>query len=828
MRRWLERRAKGPANTDASSASTSTISSTTPPASRKVFPSGIKLLHKTTDSVVDIIFIHGLTGDREKTWTAKGAAAPWPQTLLPLKVPNARILTFGYDAYIANWRGMVSQNRIGNHAMNLLAAVAAFRDDDDTEVALTVAESSSSHLRGHSLGGLVCENALVIADQRPEKHLKSILELTRGIVFLGTPHHGSSLARWAEMLARSIGLFKQTNPEILQVLKTDSEVLAHIQDSFHTMIRSRAGATLPLIDITCFYEELPLPGVGTVVPSHSAILPGYIPIGIRNNHINMTKFENANDPGFAIFAGELRRWVKHLAAVENTGVPEVITAQPSQAEQRQDRAQLPFPHITFSGPENYGSQVGYNTGSVTNNFNLPTERPETPPIPLSTVPFSRDPDFVERKTMLDQIHSKCSMPASRTALVGLGGVGKSQLAIEYSYRVREQSPGTWVFWIHASNAARFEQSFCDVADQVKLPGRRNPKIDIFKAVHDWLRDEKHGRWIVVLDNADDARFLVESAPTRQSAQAGSVTTQPLSAYLPRSQNGSVLITTRNKSVALRLVEERNIIAVEPMDEVHAVDLLDRKLGYQNDAKDTAELAAALEFMPLAIVQAAAYICHRTPRYSVRQYLEKFRKNDRQKSRLLGDDTGQFRRDWDAKNSIIITWQISFDHVQQTRPSAADLLSLMSLFDRQGIPEDLLRDRSEAQNEGDEGSPHISGDNEREDSKDGASVSSMDEFEDDLLVLRDCSFVFGANSTTLEMHRLVQLATRKWLETHGQLERWKRQYVKNLCAAFPTGEYENWGVCQALFPHAKAALEQKPEGERALLQWASVLYKAACL
>jgi hypothetical protein len=191
----------------------------------------------------------------------------------------------------------------------------------------------------HSLGGLVCENALVTANQRPEKHLKSILELTRGIVFLGTPHHGSSLARWAEMLAKSIGLFKQTNPEILQVLKTDSEVLAHIQDSFHTMIRSRAGAALPPIDITCFYEELSLPGVGTVVPSHSAILPGYIPIGIRSNHMNMTKFENADDPGFVIFAGELRRWVKYLAAAENTGVPEVIAAQPSQAKQRQDRTQ---------------------------------------------------------------------------------------------------------------------------------------------------------------------------------------------------------------------------------------------------------------------------------------------------------------------------------------------------------------------------------------------------------------------------------------------------------------------------------------------------------
>ena len=157
------------------------------------------------------------------------------------------------------------------------------------------------------------------------------------------------------MLAKSIGLFKQTNPEILQVLKTDSEVLAHIQDSFHTMIRSRAGVTLPPIDITCFYEELSLPGVGIVsslalyslciltslqiVPSHSAILPGYIPIGIRSNHMDMTKFGNVDDPGFVIFAGELRRWVKHLAAAENAGVLEVIAAQPSQAEQRQDRTQ---------------------------------------------------------------------------------------------------------------------------------------------------------------------------------------------------------------------------------------------------------------------------------------------------------------------------------------------------------------------------------------------------------------------------------------------------------------------------------------------------------
>ena len=81
---------------------------------------------------LSIVFIHGLTGDREKTWKTKSAAAPWPQILLPARVPNARILTFGYDAYVTDWRGMVSKNRIGDHSMNLLTAIATHREDDGT------------------------------------------------------------------------------------------------------------------------------------------------------------------------------------------------------------------------------------------------------------------------------------------------------------------------------------------------------------------------------------------------------------------------------------------------------------------------------------------------------------------------------------------------------------------------------------------------------------------------------------------------------------------------------------------------------------------------
>lgn len=72
------------------------------------------------------------------------------------------------------------------------------------------------------------------------------------------------------MLAKSIGLIKQTNPQILDVLNSDSEVLARIQTGFHNMVRARAESGAP-IKITCFYEELPLPGLGEV--SKSIMLP---------------------------------------------------------------------------------------------------------------------------------------------------------------------------------------------------------------------------------------------------------------------------------------------------------------------------------------------------------------------------------------------------------------------------------------------------------------------------------------------------------------------------------------------------------------------------
>ncbi|KAK0648357.1 P-loop containing nucleoside triphosphate hydrolase protein [Cercophora newfieldiana] len=498
---------------------------------------------------------------------------------------------------------------------------------------------------------------------------------------------------------------------------------------------------------------------------------------------------------------------------------------------------------------NYGEGKDYAIRRLRREIDELSERPgrlQNPPNPSIMIPFGRDEDFVERPTLLSQISQKCGRPGSRTAIVGLGGVGKSQLAIEYAYRIQERSPKAWVFWVHASNAARFEQSFREIATHVTAPGRHDSKANIFQLVRGWLADERNGCWVLILDNLDNANFLTASYAGGGGHTDGidGTNSLPLIRCLPQCQHGSVLVTSRNRQVASELVEDRDIITVDPMDKEHALTLLRRKLGqHQAEAGGSAEeLAAALEYMPLAIVQAAAYISQTWPPCSVQQYLDKFRKSDRRKAGLLSYAGGKLRRDPSAKNSILNTWQISFDHVHDIRPSAIHVLSLMSFCDRQGIPASLLRGQdgetkrwqeqdSRARNAHDSDDTGFRGGGDDDDDDDNDDESSYDEdddgLKDDIMTLRQFSFISAnKDGKTLEMHRLVQLATLEWLEAHGQQDHWRHRLLRRLCERLPTGEYENWGECQVLFPHVKSATAVAPKEEQSLQDWATVLYKAA--
>ena len=146
---------------------------------------------------------------------------------------------------------------------------------------------------------------------------------------------------------------------------------------------------------------------------------------------------------------------------------------------------------------------------------------------------------------------------------------------------------------------------------------------------------------------------------------------------------------------------------------------------------------------------------------------------------------------------------------------------MSFFDRQGIPEALVRNRAASDyghREEDHKCKDREGEEEEGEEEDNDIVSGCSEddgFEDDVQILRNYSFISVGPDQTFEMHALVQLATRKWLEANGQLEQWKQCYIKNLSAEFPNAEYENWTYCQTLFPHAKLAITQRPKTEGSL-------------
>ncbi|KAI6747690.1 hypothetical protein HG531_008232 [Fusarium graminearum] len=473
--------------------------------------------------------------------------------------------------------------------------------------------------------------------------------------------------------------------------------------------------------------------------------------------------------------------------------------------------------MTF-GDGNRGVQVGHSNAPIQATFNLPPEPLESTPPPFPSIPYLHDPTFVDRGDILDQIGRQCSEPASRVAIVGLGGVGKSQLAIEFAHRFVATPAEAWVFWVHGSTQARIIEGFKSIADKVKLMGRNRPDADVLQLVFDWLSNERNGKWLLVLDSADDSDVL-------HSTSGGNDNGPKLMEYLPQSPNGSILITTRNRDLAFRLTGAYEAIhEIGPMTQEEALVLLENRLGTLSDANAAADLVRSLEFVPLAISQAAAYIQMRAPRTSLVQYLTEFRQSESKRAKLLSHDAGDLRRDLrqdgGASNAILTTWQVSFDHVRSRRPSAADLLSLMSFFNRQGIPESLLGPPKNSHNAAQSINPEDITDSESQ----GSDDEVEHEFDDDIQILRDyCLIVLSGDANAFEMHGLVQLAMRRWLKAQGLQDKFLEQYITVMASSFPIGEYENWTVCRALFAHVEAAVEYRPNEESLKKTWSGLLH-----
>lgn len=173
----------------------------------------------------------------------------------------------------------------------------------------------------------------------------------------------------------------------------------------------------------------------------------------------------------------------------------------------------------------------------------------------------------------------------------------------------------WVFWIHASNAARLEQGYQQIA-AAEVPGRDDPKMNILQLVYQWLCDARNGRWLMVLDNADDDGIFFSDNTFNERG--------PLVSFLPQAAHGSILITSRNGLAARNLVgSDRHVITVQPMNEDESLTLLRARVPASQSGEsgesgeDEKALVLALEYIPLAVTQAGAYIANRSSRVTDR-------------------------------------------------------------------------------------------------------------------------------------------------------------------------------------------------------------------
>ncbi|GJC93300.1 kinesin light chain [Colletotrichum higginsianum] len=211
-------------------------------------------------------------------------------------------------------------------------------------------------------------------------------------------------------------------------------------------------------------------------------------------------------------------------------------------------------------------------------------------------------------------------------------------------------------------------------------------------VKTWLEKGFRGRWLMVIDNADDTHLFFPP----HSLAAGSTNTNPttdtqggLGRYVPECGHGSIIITSRNKQTASRFVRGNSLLVleVEAMSDSETGQLLQALLNDEFSTEEASVLSAQLEHLPLAIAQAAAFIQENS--ISIAKYLQLLEESDENLVEQLSEPFEAVGRDSETPHALTATWIVSFNQIQQQDALTSEVLSFACLLDRQGIPEEFI-------------------------------------------------------------------------------------------------------------------------------------------
>ncbi|KAF3389686.1 Kinesin light chain 2 [Talaromyces pinophilus] len=379
------------------------------------------------------------------------------------------------------------------------------------------------------------------------------------------------------------------------------------------------------------------------------------------------------------------------------------------------------------------------------------------------VSLARNPNFVGRQDEIAKLEELITMRDGprKIAITGLGGVGKTQVALELAHRIRDRDQDCSVFWIPCTSYAIIEQMFLQIAQILRLSNVKPAEIK--QQVKTYLSSKHAGKWLLIFDNADDAEMWL----------AASDIAPPLEDFLPENGHGRILFTSRNRKLAMKLAPF-NIIPIPDVDEDTAAKILEKTLAYKDllgDSTVSATLLQQLAFLPLAITQASAYIIENGINLS--SYLALLQEQEQDAVELLSEDFRDPGRYKDIQNPVITTWLVSFKQIQHQDPLAADYLSFMACIDPRNIPRSLL-----------------------------PQASSRKQMTDALGLLNAYSFT-NSQEMDINMHRLVHIATRNWLRKKALFGHWIQRVSDHMQNIFPNNSHAKRRLWQEYLPHALA-------------------------
>ncbi|KAL4899128.1 hypothetical protein BDW74DRAFT_163919 [Aspergillus multicolor] len=632
-------------------------------------------------------------------------------------------MLFGYNSNVSI---QSSAAGVREQAQNLLSRLWLERQGCESRPIIFIA---------HSLGGIVVKEALVQA--KLGHTFNSIRAATYGIAFFGTPHRGSHLAKMGETLAKAVRAFLRTpSNTFINALKEN--------DLYANELSANFGQLLEDYKYINFYETLPLRSLGIIVEKKSATLglpdSRELTVALLGDHESICRYASEEDDNYKHVSGLITRF----AAIAMKVCEEASLFGDSCAE------------LTLAGL----TLVEHTESRI------------------HMIPYARNIRFVGREPVLDQLKSLI-LPTgtnSRVALFGLGGVGKSHVAIEFAHRISTGFQAS-VFWVSASNTDRFREGYNAIFDE-HIASDSEPDANCDKAVRvkEWL-EKDHDKWILIIDNADETSLF---EPSKQGKQGENRSILDL---IPSSPRGTVLVTTRNRAAGVKFTKgAATMVEVKPMTAEESKLLIKSNVtDHFLEESEMDGLSELLGHLPLAMVQAVAFMQENS--MSIGEYIELYNDSEETSMDLLCEPFETLGRDTGVPNAVATTLIVSINQIKEQNPKAVEVLQLIAFLDRNEVPKSLVQ----------------------------ARVKRALDLTKALGTLKAFSLIVPTDGKgNFSFHRLVQLVLRKWLLIESLYEDKSIQAMELLDEVYPDATFENWGICAAYLPHAQSVLALIPE------------------